>query len=265
MHVKMVTITPQLADKFLKANTRNRKISSKRLKEYKEELSSGHWITEAPSSIAFYKSGELADGQHTLMAIKETGVSVKMPVFYGVSEKAGAVIDKHRPRSDVDAIRIGGLSDWIGQREVSLVRMIANLHSRSAPTYSAHHIADLGNFLQEHIKFVQKVFPTHRKHITTSPVLAAVAIAYQDVDSERLEQFARVLTSGIPEGLDDIAAIRLREHLLMSHGRSGYSARMEMALKAMRAIKAFESGEPLQRLHTPEDLLYRVEGIDEYL
>lgn len=264
LHSEIVNVTPQLAEEFLRANTRNRNISRTQVKKIRRDIEHGDWeLTH--QGIAFYETGELADGQTRLTAIKESGHTVPVLVTRGIPVVAGSAIDRHRPRSDADSIKIGGLSGWIGRDEISVIKMIAYAHQKTSPSYSPARIADLGEFLKEQVTFSTLVFSTRKKYITTSPVMAAVAIARPYVDQYRLMEFAEVLITGIPQSMEDVAAIRLREHLMADQGRGGQGVRRESLLKTQRAIKAFAERDRIQKLYTPKELIYRVEGIEDHL
>lgn len=271
METKVIEMTPQLAQQYLERNTRNRNISRLKVKQILDDIEHDRWDLHH-QGIGFYEDGALADGQTRLTAIAESGKTVEIMVTWGLPSKSAASIDRHRPRSDADSIRISGLSNWIGKDEISLVKMIALAHQKGTPTYSAQHLADLGEFLKEPIEFAMRAFPSSKKFITISPVMAAVAIASLHVDHDRLMEFAEVLVSGIPQTLDDVAAIRLRESLRGDHDDdkakkviAGQTARREVLLKTMRAIKAFVLREHLQKLYVPSEMIYRVPGIEVHL
>lgn len=264
METQTVHITPKLAAQYLKLNTRNRNLSKAKVAQFADDMAHDRW-DETHQGIGFYKDGVLADGQTRLHAIVASNKAVNLLVTRGMPNEAGASIDKHRPRSDADSISISQLSNWIGKDQVSLVKMIASAHSRTNTTYSPKHLAELGDFLRRAVQFGLSAFTSRKRHITTSPVMAAVAIASTHTDLVRLLEFVEVLVHGVPTDMDDVAAIRLREQLINQQGRGGQTARRETLLKTMRAIKAFEEREHIQKLYTPPEMIYRVEGIEDYL
>lgn len=264
MITEIVEVTPQLAEQYLQHNTRNRNISKLKVKQLIDDIEHDRWDLHH-QGIGFYEDGVLADGQTRLTAILAAGKAVPMMVTWNLPKEAGSSIDRHRPRSDADSIRIGGLSGWIGKDQVSLVKMIAAAHQKNTPTYSAKHLADLGEYIKHPVQFALMAFTSRKRHITTSPVMAAVAIASTHVDPVRLVEFADVLVHGVPNTMDDVAAIRLREQLITEQGRGGQTARRETLHKTMRAIKAFVKKEQIRKLYTPHEMLYRIEGIEKYL
>lgn len=54
-----------MSEQWLKSNTKNRKAAQPTINAYAEDMAAGRWeLTN--QGIAFYESGELADGQHAL-------------------------------------------------------------------------------------------------------------------------------------------------------------------------------------------------------
>lgn len=262
----VIDVTPAMAQRWLDQNTRNRNLSKKKVETYTHDMKEGRW-TLTHQGIAFYSTGQLADGQHRLMAVVRSGKTVTMQVTTGLKIQSGADIDRHRPRSETDAVRIGGLSDWMKTQHISVIKAILNLHKDSAGTYSIKELTDIGEQIEENVRFAVDAFSHRKRYLTTAPVMAAIAIAYDHVDPVRLYEFADVLLTGMPQSADrkdDIAAIRLREMLMGGTiTGSGSSQRKEISYKTMRAIEAFANREHIQRLRTPNTMIYHLEAIDE--
>lgn len=102
-----VAVTPELAERWLKLNSRNRKIRKTDVDRYKRDMRGGKWHLDG-SPIRFSPDGYLLDGQHRLTAIAETGVTIPMLVVRGVDSEAQSVMDTGRRRSAADALDIAG-------------------------------------------------------------------------------------------------------------------------------------------------------------
>jgi hypothetical protein len=105
-------ITPALAREWLKNNFGNRKISDDTVKAYARDMAAGVW-TATHQGIAFNDRDELIDGQHRLLAIILSGVTVRMLVTFGLPAKIDGhemttmdAVDRHRPRSVSNQLRI---------------------------------------------------------------------------------------------------------------------------------------------------------------
>lgn len=78
------TITPQMAEEYLKKNQDNyRNISKSVVDAYAEDMKNGKWETNG-ETISFYENGILFDGQHRLNAVLKSGVAVQFIVVRGI-------------------------------------------------------------------------------------------------------------------------------------------------------------------------------------
>lgn len=263
MYPRLITIDPDMAERFLEKNTRNRKLNELTLRKIIRD-----WQDEGPGEpthqgIAFYAAdGALADGQHRLMASVRTGMSFRSWVFWGVSEEAAPEIDRHRPRSEADVVKIAGISNWIGAAELALVKMLLDAHGSDPSTYSVGSLVHIADKVADQIQFATMAFDGRkRKHLTAAPVVAAVAIASAHVDEMRLFEFVDVLITGMPQSDDDVAAVKLRDGLIKYGIHGGRAARLEVTRRTMRAIKGFVNREHMRRLTTPDDVLYQLEAL----
>ena len=73
-----VSVTPEMAARWLADNPHNRPIRKERVDELCEKIRSGKWKLNPP--IEVFDTGRLWNGQHRLSAIVKTGRSVKMKV-----------------------------------------------------------------------------------------------------------------------------------------------------------------------------------------
>lgn len=70
-------VTPALAKQWLEKNTNNRNVNFAKVKKMAKDMREGHWDT-THQGIAIATDGTLVDGQHRLMAVVESGVTVRM-------------------------------------------------------------------------------------------------------------------------------------------------------------------------------------------
>ena len=81
MYFAVMLVTPEMAAEWLKTNTRNRTPNRDKLNKLKSDMTNGQFqLTH--QSIAFDVDGNLIDGQHRLISLVETGVTVPMAVAY---------------------------------------------------------------------------------------------------------------------------------------------------------------------------------------
>lgn len=257
------TITPKMAREWLESsNTRNRNLSPKKVSLYADDMKNNRW-TFNHQGIAFYANGELADGQHRLAAIIKSGKPIKMMVTRGLPVEVGADIDRHRARNEADAIRIGGLSEWMGPAEVKVVKALAGSHGTHPNQFTAKQLASIGELVKNEVLFATSLFTSRSRYVTTAPVMAAVAIASNYYDKEVLERFVKVLVSGMPISEDDMTPMRLRELLIREHGgHGGTSGREEIIKKVLKAIELYSEGRNTTRIQTPKRMPNRLPQLD---
>lgn len=74
-------ITPEAAKLMLENNSiDNRSVRPMVVEKYARELQKGNWEESNPGMITFWKDGTMVDGQHRLMAIAKSGISVNMTI-----------------------------------------------------------------------------------------------------------------------------------------------------------------------------------------
>lgn len=254
MKTELLTITPEMAEAYLGKNLLNRNVSLRLVEKYADDMAKGSWgITH--QGIAFYKDGTLADGQHRLRAIVKARKSVKMMVTSGLNKDTSIDIDAGRPRSVVDGIKIGGLSDWIDARHIAMMNLIA-----SPKRLSATEIIKWLNGMEESAKFSISHLSINKRHLTNAAIHAAIALAhFYDEDPEQLAHFCKVFLSGFPESKKDVIIIKLRDDFF-NNANGGGSGKRDRYYKAMRAIQIYTSNENVKRLILPQEPIWTYDG-----
>jgi hypothetical protein len=85
MRVEVMLITPEIAQKWLRRNTKNRKISMAKVKEYTAAIKKGGWILNG-DTICFSDKGVLTNGQHRLLGVVASNTPIESVVVYGVED-----------------------------------------------------------------------------------------------------------------------------------------------------------------------------------
>lgn len=117
-----ISITPEVAARWLKFNVKNRNIRRQDVDRYKRDMASGSWHLDG-SPIRFAQDGALLDGQHRLTAIVESGVTVTMLVVRGIVADAQTVMDTGRRRTAADALAINGHKNYSTLAAVALLAL----------------------------------------------------------------------------------------------------------------------------------------------
>lgn len=110
MYTKVTTISPQEAALWLNTkNSKNRPISENAVSKYAQEMKEGRWRLNG-QGIIFNQSGQLANGQHRLLACVRSNTPFSTLVTYGVADDAFDTIDDCNSRSLADVLHIKGES-----------------------------------------------------------------------------------------------------------------------------------------------------------
>lgn len=117
---RIVNVTPELAEKWLNQNTRNRNLRENAVNAYARDMEAGNW-SENGESIKFAKGkvllldgqpplygGALLDGQHRLWAISESEVTLRLLVVTGLKPTSQVTMDDGRKRTLADALTLRG-------------------------------------------------------------------------------------------------------------------------------------------------------------
>lgn len=247
MNIVIMDVSPQQAQAWLKNNRSNRSVSTSAVCKYAEDMKCGRWEL-TPQAISINSSGELADGQHRLMAVVRSGVTVKMTVAFGYES---TVYDIGRKRSAADlyyfktgerlhSICLAVPAIWIPiqsnreQNSITIEEKIAFTQEKNESIVSAFKICCVGN-----------TKPMAR----LAPVVMGVMIAQQcGVSRLDLEMFFRCVNSGFPtdDNRDYSPAICLRNYLLLQKNgsrTSSISYKMAMVCVTCKMIESFINGE----------------------
>jgi hypothetical protein len=100
-----IYVTPEMAQIFLKYNTKNRKISNAVNLRYAQAMHAGHWKFNG-EPIVFSDKGRLLDGQNRLKAVVRSGVTVPMMVIYGIEEETFRTMDQGSKRTTGQILQI---------------------------------------------------------------------------------------------------------------------------------------------------------------
>lgn len=102
-------ITPEVAEKYLEKNSRNRTIRAGRVRQLKEMMEADQWAENGSGGITFDWNDILADGQHTLTAVVQSGVTIRARVTRGVDPASRATMNDSRKQQLADDLHAAGV------------------------------------------------------------------------------------------------------------------------------------------------------------
>ena len=101
-------VTPEMAAKWLAADTENRPIRESRVQSYADQIRRGEWVYNGESIIINDKNG-ITDGQHRLRAVVQAGLPIVTEVVTGVKhEEVFDTIDSAPGRTGRDRMALRG-------------------------------------------------------------------------------------------------------------------------------------------------------------
>lgn len=107
MRFEVIKVTPALAAEWLaRPWVRQRTVSNRITEKYAEAMSQGRWEEPSLDPIGFTVEGELANGQHRLLAVIKSGWSGEMLVAFDVPAVNFLVHDTGRRRLPAQFIKL---------------------------------------------------------------------------------------------------------------------------------------------------------------
>ena len=106
-NVKLITITPEMAEKMLEKNIANRKVNQANVNRIAADMTTGNYKVNG-ETIKISSTGEIIDGQHRLLACVKSGMSFDTYIVYNVEREAVGTIDMGKGRSVADSLNVMG-------------------------------------------------------------------------------------------------------------------------------------------------------------
>ncbi len=251
MTLTVELVTPAVAARWLgQSNTDNRRLRKKISAQYAEDMRRGDWHRK-PVAICFGEDGLLGNGQHTLSAIVESGCAHELLIARNVPASAIAVMDVGLKRTISDIGHF--LGNQFGSRESAIAKIVAIGPGNSEPK----SFAFLFEAYQRHQHAIDTLCAASPKAVGFSAAVMAVMVrAWYSQDEARILEFVEVMKSGIVQGPEDTAAIRLRDHCRSLKSAGGWSVSIDTYRRAQSALDAFLRRKPMSKLYGTERELF---------
>lgn len=255
MEITKENVTPTKAERWLNVNKANRRMREGIAEKYADDMRNGRW-TSCPEPISFFDDGDLADGQHRLWAIVESGVSVEFPIARGLTRNDGLNLNTGLGRTLVDNARISGTDTNLSVALVSTARAMAVGGPQSNGASNAAKLA-LVELYREPCQFAC-TYVKRVRGLCGATVMAAVARAHtHETDHARLQRFCDVLATGFYTDEGETAAVALRNYLLTKGAIAQSSALWrDTFFKCQNAISYFMRNKRLAVIKVVSDEPY---------
>lgn len=251
-----ITVTPEVADRWLDTKAPNRHINDNLVMEYALTMEAGGW-EETHQGLAFDDKGRLVDGQHRLKALTLARRPLRFLVTRGLTSDEVLALDRGRSRDMADSLSIHR-GQQVSKHEVAIANRVIHISpyyaAKAGKTVGASWrlaTSEVDHFLRTHTAAMMRAREpknrTHKFGVSSAMLGALIFRAYYHLPTKRLDQFIDVMVTGHYDDRDaDSAALLLREHV-MSRAEGYRGATLMDHYRMERAIKAFWKGERITR------------------
>jgi hypothetical protein len=212
------TITPEIAQQILDANTHNRLIKPNNMKKIIADLEAGRWHLNG-EAIKIAKDNTLLDGQHRLLAVIATNKNITTCVVRGLNLEDQDTMDTGSPRTVRDALSIDKMpnSSNVATIANNLVRL-RYTHKLSEFRFMSVSNIEVREFISDHydniaasarVAAATNGNPLQKSVVGTVHYLAHYVLGL----GEEYDQFTNVMKTGIPT-YDGDPAYHLREKII---------------------------------------------------
>ena len=203
MRTQLVTVTPQLAEEYLKYNDKNRKPNPSTVLAYAALMAQGKWKPKTGESIKIARNGRLLDGQQRLMAIVKSGVCIEFLVTSELDEDVFDVLDTGRKRSSGDVFHIVDIKNATNtaaaiRRYFLFKKGWINRNASPGGTETLRLLEEYNErpeFWQYAINTAQQNYIAFSRIIAQSEIAALYALFF-DIDATLAEPFLTQLCTG---------------------------------------------------------------------
>lgn len=207
----IVDISPDVAAALLERNENNfRKIDGQRVNRYSRAMKLGFW-EENGEPIQIYDDGTLANGQHRLHAVIDSGVTLKNVVVVEGIKRSVTTFDDGKNRTVTQKAKAKGYN--LDAREVGAIGLIMNGMERIG-RYEGNELMAFYSKMNDFdvVSFATKKGKNH-PIMNNSSCLAAMYCAYvmKKINLNEIETFSQICNSGLPiDGVCSFAPLCLR-------------------------------------------------------
>lgn len=231
------TITPELAESWLKKNIKNRPIRQGNLALLMQQLKSNSWVLNN-DAICFDKEGNLLNGQHRLTACVNTGISFECLVMRGLEPKSFNVMDTGDKRTSGDVLGANNVEFPAVKStlirfvlEYKAGRVMNDLSANRATKATNQIILDFYNKNQkkidEAVAIGQQVYRNH--HMFASGIIGSFAYIFNEIDKQSCAIFMEQFGKGEDLRAGDPVLVLRQQLFKNAQSRTKYSKTTKLA------------------------------------
>lgn len=257
MHTVTMTVTPAMAEAWLKDNPNNRKISRTVVGNYARAMAEGRWKL-TPEGLAFSTEGNLLNGQHRLLACIASNTSFQSNISFNVDPSVFPYLDRGKTRSPGDILSIAG---YVNTNQLSAAAGLLYAYEKGhIPLHNLSHSSISGTpderleLVQENPELVESINISGNGLLKFSRTsMALINFLGSKIDASKTAEFLEQISTG--SGLKDGSPILLLRDKILSSSQAGFAGRRQLQnltpYRFALAVKAFNfhlRGESLKRL-----------------
>ncbi len=252
-------ISSSTAAEMLEGNTSNRNVSDYKVDEYAMAMKKGNFpFTGEPIQIT--KKGRLLNGQHRLLAIIKSGVTIELLVVRGVEEDTFKYMDTGKPRSASDVLSIEGIE--YPSRIASIAKFAIKFKQGHLGIAANQNTGNGSNKLtnSEVSEFVNKNHQllkvsmeygysseNNKVRILPGSLLGGLYFVFSKIDDDKASEFCTKLVNGINLGQNSPIRL-LRQRLLQANKSKSKLAPYEKLALIIKAWNALRDGKPVSQI-----------------
>ncbi len=256
MKTEVVNVTPEIAQKLLEKNTKNRPVKEKHVAFLASEMTRGKWILTGETNVIISKTNLLLDGQHTLLGIVRSGKTVPLFIAYDLEDEAYDYIDTGSSRSSSDLISVNGFKhpQIMSGAIRTVILLEKGIHNREKK-YNNITNADILKFavdneaISDSTQFAHSVCAKNK--LITASLVAALHFLFSKKNPDEADLFFEKFSSGTELKIGN-PILTLRERLMQdSLNKTKLKGKEKMAFTIM-SWNAFLKGKELKQLRASD-------------
>lgn len=251
---ELVYVTPDAARRWLYRNNGNRVLRKEVVAKLARDLKAGRFV-ENGDAIRVSVEGDLADGQHRLHAVVESGVSVWMLVVSNLPAAARDTVDDGVKRTMADRFTFHGEAS--PKTLAAVVRRAILWHSNHV--YNSGRVqastAESFQFLADHPEIRDAAAAADHYAKRTKLRASMVGLCwwlFDALDHDQCEAFFERLADGAQLNKGD-AILTLRDRLAELAAAPGSSSEAHLLAYVIKAWNYYRADKPLQSLRFAEN------------
>jgi len=245
--VEVCQVTPALAQAWLAAPRRLPLVSPRLVEQYARDMAAGRWVFNG-DAIRLSVSGALLDGQHRLLAVVKSGVTIPALLVRDLPDAVVHTIDTGRPRRLSDVLRLQGCQSTVilGAALGFLQRLLPgtdDIRLEGGPKWSRDEALAL---LAQHPGLPASVRGVLQTVCPSPALLAALHYLFSQRDPAAADTFLAALRTG--EGLVEGDPRLLLRDRFLTYDLPPRRTRTFVAAITIKAWNAWRQGGSLQVL-----------------